>query len=208
MKKIIFITSFLLITGTSIFAQYDAQMWIKLSPELRLNFGDTPFEVRWRPDDHIFLPGLNVARTDIMLGANIWKFKLFSYSKFDALEGYWTGARLDFNLDFFNKKLLLNLQTRYFFGLNDVSADHYYLIEYLRFAVTKNIHLGVLSYGKWKIGEPFDEAHWFVGPSVFLSTPSKLSINFVVTKDIFSQDIYMTYVRLGYKIKFKRKKKE
>ena len=206
MKKIIIV--FFILISIPAFSQNNVEMWYKLSPEIRLNFEDSPWEFRWRPDDHIFLPGFNVARTDIMIGANIWKFKIFSYSKFDALKGYWTGVRFDFNTDFFNKRLLINIQERFFFGLNQNSENHYYLIQYVRYAVTKNIHTGVLMYGKWNIIEPFNEGHWFIGPSVYFGLPYNFNLHLVVTKDIHYREVYMTYIRLGFKIKWKKKKIE
>ena len=206
MKKTILIV--LIFISLSTFAQTNIDMWYKLSPEITLRIEDSPLEFRWRPDDHIFIPSipLNIARTDIMLGVNIWKFKLFNYSKFDNLGRYYTGPRIDFNYAFFNKKLLFHLQNRLFFGLNSASENHYYLIQYPRYCVTKNIHLGVLSYGKWEIGVPFDEGNWFIGPSAHFMLPYNFSLHLVLAKDIFSDEIYMTFIRLGYKIKIKRKK--
>ena len=206
-------------------AQDEFEMWYKLSPEIRLNIEKTPLEFRWRPDDHIILPNYytqyicknHIGRTDVMIGANIWKFKLFSYSKFDDLGGIWTGARLDFNTSLFNKKLLINIQERLFFGVNEKSDNHYYLIQFIRYKVAKKIQAGVLSYGKWKFAWPletgeekilFNTQNWFIGPSVNFGLPYNFNLHLALTTDIFHNNIYMTFIRLGYRIKIKSKKPE
>ncbi len=190
-------------------SQEEFEMWYKLSPEIRLNIKNTPFEFRLRPDDHIILPQINIGRTDIMLGVNLWKFKLFSYSKFDFSGKMWTGARFDFNTSLFNKKLLINIQERIFFGLNEESANHYYLIQYIRYKVAKKIQAGILSYGKWKYAWPyetdeekipFNSQYWFMGPSVNFVLPVNFNLHVALTKSIHHERTYMTFIRLGYRI--------
>lgn len=200
-KNIIFTTAivFSFLAGKSQ-DQGDMQIWYKLSPEIRLNIKDTPWEFRVRPDDHIILPSINIGRTDIMIGANFKPFKIFSYSKFDYTGRSWTGARLDYNTAIINKKLLINIQERFFFGLNEDSEMHYYLIQFIRYKITPKIHAGVLSYGKWAVEEPFNEAHWFVGPTVNFEFPYKFNLHLAFNKDVFYKDIYMLFVRLGYRI--------
>ncbi len=218
MKKIIVVAILIFISISNSFSQEDFEMWYKLSPEIRINKKGTPWEIRWRPDDHIILPkyynqylgnGRNdFGRTDIMLGVNIKKFKIFSYSKFDELGRYWTGVRLDYNTAFLNRKLMLNIQERLFFGLNESSETHYYLVQYLRYKVGKKVTAGVLSYGKWPIAESFSEGNWFVGPSTSVGLPYNFSLILSVSKDVLNENIYMTFVRLGYRIKLKKKKTE
>ena len=205
MKKITIAIIVFIITTLTAFSQTNMQMWYKVSPEIRLNITDTPFEFRLRPDDHIFLPAydLNYGRTDIMLGVNIWKFKVFSYSKFDFLKRYWTGARIDFNVDFFNHKLLLNIQKRFFFGLNDEAANHYYFVQFLRYRVTNNIHTGVLSYGKWETKTAFNQGYWFIGPSVYFKLPYNFNLHLALVKDIYHKGLHMAFFRLGYRINWK-----
>ncbi len=187
------------------------EMWYKLSPEIRINFENSPWEVRWRPDDHLLMPekyiGKNgFARIDLMIGCNFKPFKIFSYTKTDEFERAWTGARIDWNGAFINKKLLVNLQTRYFFGLNERSDDHYYLVQFIRYKLSKNLRTGILSYGKWAADEPFNEGYWFIGPSANIVLPYKFNLHIAVTKSIFHDNIYMTFIRLGYKIKAKTNK--
>jgi len=191
-----------ILLNMNVFAQDDFQMWVKLSPEIRLNIKNTIFEFRWRPDDHIFInEDLNIARTDVMLGVNVGKFKIFSYSKFDNLERSWTGARVDFNTSFLDKKLLVNIQTRYFFGLNEKSAEHYYLVQFIRYKLNSKIRAGILSYGKWASEKAFNQGYWFVGASANFILPYHFNLHIALTKDIFHKEIYMTFVRLGYKFK-------
>jgi len=200
---------FLLMLGKlSLSAQEPLEMWVKLSPEIRFNFEGSPLEIRIRPDDHIFLPEKyvstgNQARADLMIGVNFWKFKLFSYSKYDQSDAFWTGARLDFNFDAFDKKLLFNIQERYFWGLNDISEDHYYLVQYIRYRITKPSFLGVLSYGKWNTDREFNAGYWFIGPSIEMVDASGLSLQLAFTKEVFHEPVYMTFVRVGFRINFK-----
>lgn len=208
-KSIFLIYFFCLFIGINTYAQDEPlEMWVKLSPEIRMNFEDFPLEIRWRPDDHIFMPEKylptgNQARTDLMIGVNLWKFKLFSYSKYDQSDAFWTGARLDFNFTMFNKKLLLNIQERYFWGLNDESEEHYYLVQYIRYRMSKTGAVGVLSYGKWDPAKDFDKGYWFIGPSIEITDQSGIGIQLAMTKDVFHEPVYMAYIRVGYKFMIK-----
>jgi hypothetical protein len=224
MKKTAVIVMGLLIVCNGIQAQ-DSEMWYKLSPEIRLNIENTPWEFRWRPDDHIILPDKysqyigknNIARTDIMIGANISSFKVFNYSKFDELGNMWTGLRLDFNTAILSQKLLINIQERVFFGLNKQSDNHYYLVQFIRYILNKNIQAGYLGYGKWEFARPlknnetaiaFSDGNWFMGPTVNIGLPYNFNLHLALTKDIFHPEINMLFVRAGYRIKIKNKKNE
>lgn len=196
----------------AILGQEPLEMWVKLSPEIRFNFEGSPIEIRIRPDDHIFLPEKyvatgNQARADLMVGFNFWKFKLFSYSKYDQSDAFWTGARFDFNFSAFEKKLLFNIQERYFWGLNDFSEDHYYLVQYIRYRFSNSGFVGVLSYGKWNTDRDFDAGYWFIGPSLELVDQTGLSLHLAFTKDVFHEPVYMTFIRIGYRINFKNNSK-
>lgn len=202
-----FILIILVFSGINLLAQNPPQeLWIKNSPEIRMNIENTPFEFRWRPIDQMIMPDTyfgkhSLIRTDIMLGVNVWKFKIFNYSKLDEFKRYWTGIRADLNLDFFNKKLLVNIQGRMFWGLNEKSADHYYQVQYIRYVTTDNIQLGVLSYGKTKTTVAFNEGEWFIGPSFFYKLPYNFSFHVALTHNVFSTYQNMLFVRLGYKFK-------
>jgi len=189
-------------------AQYSVEMWTKISTEIKMNIENSPWEFRLRPDDHIFLPTKYVpsgsqARIDFMIGYNLWKFKIFSYTKYDQNGGLWTGPRLDFNFELLSKKLLFNFQERYFFGLKDDSEDHYYLIQYIRYQTSEMSTLGILSYGKFKIDDNFKKGYWFIGPSFEVVEKSGMSLQLAFTKDIYHEFIYMTYIKLGYKFTLK-----
>ncbi len=215
MKQLITTIFILFILTNTAKSQEGFEMWYKLSPEIRLNKKGTPWELRWRPVDHIILPkyynqylgnGRNdFGRTDIMLGVNIERFKLFSYSKFDELGRSWTGIRFDYNTSFFNRKLLLNIQERLFFGLNESSENHYYLVQYIRYRIGKKVQAGILSYGKWPFSKPFNEGNWFVGPSFYMGLPYNFSLHLALSKDILNDNIYMSFFRIGYRIKLKKK---
>lgn len=204
-------------------AQEDPELWYKLSPEIRLNIENKPWEFRWRPDDHIILPDYykeyigknNIARTDIMIGVNVKPFKIFNYSKFDELGRAWTGLRLDYNTALFNKRLLINIQERMFFGLNNDSENHYYLVQFIRYAFSRKIQAGYLGYGKWEFARPlkqdeetipFNEGNWFMGPTVNFGLPYNFNLHLALTKDVFHTNTNMLFVRMGYRINIKSKK--
>ncbi len=203
MKPKLSIFFLLLLVSIEAESQDNFQIWCKLSPEIRLNIEKTPFEFRWRPVDNTTLPDINIARTDIMAGLTFKHFKFFSYSKFDLLKRSWTGIRVDINTTMLDKKLLINIQERFFWGLNKNSEKHYYLIQYVRYKIVKNIQSGILSYGRWKPEDPFNEGHWFVGPILDFTIPDNFNFMISFDKDIFSYKIYMLFIRLGYKIKIK-----
>ncbi|MBN2892931.1 MAG: hypothetical protein JXL97_13775 [Bacteroidales bacterium] len=204
MKKYLIVFTFLFL-GMSLFSQ-DTEIWIKNSPEIRMNIQNTPLEVRWRPIDQMIMPDHyfgkhSLVRTDIMFGLTLDKIKIFNYTKFDEFDRFWTGVRFDVNLDFFDRKFLVNIQERFFWGLNDDSDNHYYLVQYLRYGVTPKIHLGILSYGKWRLDRPFDQGEWFVGPSAEFRLPYNFSFHTAFTKQIFTTNVYMWFVRIGYRFK-------
>ncbi len=191
--------------------QPEFEQWIKLSPELAITFEGKPWDIRWRPDDHIFLPEKyagqpGIARMDFMLGYSYKAVKLFNYTKVDEFWRAWTGLRFDWNFALMDEKLHFNIQERYFWGLNPDSDDHYYLIHYIRYMATKNIHAGVLSYGKWEPSEPFLDGLWFVGPSVEFKLPHHTSFHVAYTKSLFDERIYMAYAKFSWKISIKSKK--
>jgi len=195
-----------------IYSQDTTEMWVNISPELKINFEDRIWEIRFRPDDHIFLPSRyvatgNQAKMELMLGVNLWKFKVFSHTKYDQSGAFWTGARFDINFEAFNKKLLFNIQERIFWGLNDKSKDHYYLIQYIRYKIAKKAVFGFLGFGKWNVGREFNTGNWFMGPSLAIEDPSSLGIQLAITKDVFHKPTYMTYLRISYSIKFKNQNK-
>jgi hypothetical protein len=193
-------------------AQDTIEMWVNLSPELKIGFEDRIWEIRFRPDDHIFLPSKyvatgNQAKAELMLGFNFWKFKLFSHSKYDQNHAFWTGVRFDLNFSALNSKLLFNIQERYFFGLNNKAKDHYYLIQYIRYKIAAKSAFGVLLFGKWNTGRNFNTGNWFMGPSLAVEDPSSLGIQLAILKDAFHKQTYMTFLRISYSIEIKNKSK-
>lgn len=189
-------------------AQNNYVNWFKISTELKFKFDDSPFEIRLRPDDHIFLPGINIARTDLMAGVKFKNITVFAYSKFDELGGAWLGPRLDFNAFPFEKKMLIHLQGRYFFGLNPDSENHFYFINIFSYEIAKFMSVGILGYGKWEENQSFNNGIWFMGPLVDFKFPKNFVTSVAYTKDIFSPDILMLYLKFSYKIHFHIKNKE
>ncbi|MCF8297345.1 MAG: hypothetical protein K9J13_07390 [Saprospiraceae bacterium] len=195
-RKYILITLFLLFCGSNLFSQ-NIDLWYKLSPEIRLTFAKNDWEFRWRPTDFVYVEPTKVFRTDIMIGRKFKAFKVFSYSKFDTKERYWTGIRLDYNKMLFNDKALINLQGRLFFGLNDKAKDHYYHVQFFDYKLNKILGVGVLGYGQTNFGET---PMWFIGPSTTIKLSNTFGLHFAYCKDVFQDVRYLVFIRLNVKI--------
>ncbi len=184
-------------------------MWTQISPEIRLNIENTPFEFRFKPDEHTFtspnyIENGQVGQTDLLAGVNFWKCKFFSYTKFDYEGGAWTGARLDFTHLAMQDKLVLHAQARYFFPLNDKSSQHGYFIQYAGYQFSDTKSIGLLGLGKWNKGDAFTDGLWFVGPNFALSDTKNFTLQLAFLKNALDDDLYMTYIELDYTIKWKR----
>ncbi len=204
LKKSLLTILFLL--ATVLLKAQPTGMIYEISPEIKMNFEKSPLEIRFRPGDHILGDNLSDGRTDFMVGAKTKYFTLLSYSKIGYTQAnYWTGVRLDFNLSLLKNKLLFNIQERYFWGLNQKSEDHYYLIQYIRYAVFKKVHLGVLGYGKWRIEKDFNKGNSFMGPTFEVFFPYNFGFQYAIVKDVLADNLYMSFFRINYKILIKNK---
>ena len=193
-----------LLLGLSTLASAQTELWIRNSPEIKINFKSNPFEIRVRPIDQMIRPNdePNTNKIGLMMGLNIGKFKLFNYSEMDFLNRYWTGLRADVNLDFFHKKLLINMQGRYFWGLNSKTKDYYFMFQFPRYVLNKHLQIGALSYGAWFPDIPaFNKGKWFVGPSMLIVLPYHFTFHYALTDDVFNTDLLMFFVRLRYSLK-------
>ena len=205
MKKILFLAIFTL--SISAVAQTNQEIWLKNSTELKIVFKKLPFDIRYRPIEQMLMPTHyfgkhSLIRTDLLLGVGFWNMKLFSYTKYNEFNQFWTGIRFDFNLFFFDKKLLVNLQERFFGGLNPDSDDHYYLIQFINYTLTDYWDVGILAFGTWDYPSKFADGNWFAGPSVMLNFPFNLSFHLAHTKDLLHTNLNMIYLKTNYKIKF------
>lgn len=199
-KKIVFLFIILSLSFLKNYAQNDdIIMWYKLSPEATLSTKN--FDFKFRPVDLTATPEVDKYRIDFMAGVKFWKFTLYSYSKIDNYEGVWTGARLDLNFLLADKRLLLHFQERFFFGLNDVSSNHYYFINLFQWKFNDWFSAGVLGYGKWKTTQKIDEGLWFWGPIVGFELPYGFGFQISETVDFLYENRYMTLFLLKYKLK-------
>ncbi len=201
MRKIV-LTLLLLLCVSFGFAQ-DADVWIRNIPEIRMEIGNSPFEVRYRPYD-IGKDGLIL--THFMAGAKFWKFKLFSFTKYADGNRLWTGLRFETNQDFFDKRFLVNLQARYFIGLNKKSKKHYMLVQFIRWKFSENVRIGAFGMGKWSPERSFNKGEWFVGPSAKFNAPQGFSLHTAIINNLFNSKEYMVFVGLGYNFKVGKKK--
>jgi len=145
-KKTLLILLIFISSSIKIYAQDDDLiMWYKISPEATLSTKN--FDFKFRPVDLTATPDVDKYRIDLMAGVKFWKFTLYSYSKIDNYDGFWTGPRLDLNFQLADKRLLLHFQERFFWGLNDVSSNHYYIINLFQWNFNDWLSAGVLGYG-------------------------------------------------------------
>ena len=207
MKKTTIAILILVFIDSYSFSQDNFVMWNKISPEIRLNFENNPFEFRWRPVDYFLAPNIKYGRTDIMLGVKFGAFKIFNYSKFDEFGRIWTGVRFDLNLSMFDNKLLINIQERYFFGLNKKSFDQFYYIDFIMYRITKKIYLGVLKYGQWYVDRAITDGLFMIGPIINIILPHNFNLLVTSGNEIFHEGRYITIFRLGYRILWKNQNK-
>jgi len=196
LKFLFFIGIFVI--QNQVFSQTTA-VWLKFSPEVALIKKN--FELKFRPCDMTFTPDINIYRVDLSIGYSFKNFKLYEYTKFDNTKAIWTGFKFDYNLFLINKKLLIHLEERYFWGLNNNSTDHYYLVDLVGWQLNKNLMLGYFNYGKWKIAHKFNEGLLFLGPIAIYKLPANWEAQLTFTKNIFDKNTYMLLSKLSYKIK-------
>ena len=196
-------TLLLIFISISGFAQNSGtDYWWQFSPEIRLN--TAKFEFRFRPYDSFILTNTDsdskttFGRRDFMAGYIYKKFKLFVYSKFETRRKSFIGPRIDFNTRVFNKRLLVHLQYRYFWGLNTKSKDHQYIVTMFEYDSRKFINPGIFSYNK----ETFDGSTLlFYGPSASFELTKNISFLTSFMKDINTRSRYFAFVRLNIKFK-------
>ena len=191
---------FISISGFS--QESGTDFWWQFSPEIRLN---TPkFEFRYRPYDSFVITNTEsetkttFGRTDLMAGYIFKKLKVFVYSKFETRKKSFIGPRIDFNTRAFNDRLLIHAQYRYFWGLNDKSKDHQYLVTMLEYDTNKFINPGFFGYNK----QTFEGSTLlFYGPSMSFKLTKNVSFLASYMKDLNTRSRYFGFVRLNLKFK-------
>ena len=224
-QRIVVALLFVFVTSIS-FAQSD-EVWYKLSPELRLDLERPGLEFRYRPVEKT-LP-YDRFRTDFMAGKVFGNFKVFSWTKlqtgigeegkFDIkpVKQLWTGLRLDYNFKALNKKLLGNLQYRYFWRLNDDSRNQHYWIQFIYYNLHKYVDAGLLGFGRIERDHKRTETReqdmyrlpfWYMGPMVKCNFSKKMNLIVGYCPDVFGDYNALAFFRLNYRIKAMRKKTE
>ena len=134
-------------------------------------------------------------RTDLMFGKKFGDYSAYAYWKSDNEEGSWMGVRADKSIKL-TDKLSANLQVRYFAGLNDNSANHFYFIPTANYKLDDRFSVGVMGYGKKSEGkDPF----FYLGPSVGVKLTDKLSASLTYDKDILGDGGDLLFLNFGYK---------
>jgi len=177
-------------------SQDDEDLFIKLSPEIRTAHFNNKLDIRIRPVDYTY--PFKSARFDLMLGVPLMNglFKVFSYTKFDTKDRFWSGIRLENNYHLADKRLQLHFQFRFFWGLNDSSADHYYFINAFQYKSTKHFNPGLLGFGR-KMINIGDKAFWFLGPMNTVNITKNLRLISAICYDVLKKHKYFLFVRLG-----------
>ncbi len=130
----------------------------KFSIDINYNRGD--FLLKIKPIDYTYLS--KTRRIDLLAGKRFksgsGEFKVYGYLKIDNKERSWFGTRLDYGRKTLGQRLLLDLEMRFFQGLNGNSKNHFYFIPSAYYTLDKNgrFTIGVSGYGKKTVGEkPF-----------------------------------------------------
>jgi hypothetical protein len=125
-----------------------------------INYNRNDFMLKIKPIDYTFLT--KTRRIDLLAGkrfrSGIGEFKVFGYLKIDNKDRTWLGTRLNYGRKALGDRLLLDLELRFFQGLNGKSKNHVYVIPSAYYALDKNgrFLIGASGYGKKIVGEkPF-----------------------------------------------------
>ena len=151
--------------------------------------------VKFRPFIHTAPSGTQ--RTDLMLGRKFGNFTPYFYFKSDNKDRSWAGIRIDYQIKALDDKLTINNQLRYFLGLNDLSANHFYFIPTIDYKLNDKFKVGFLGYAKKDEGKkPF----FYVGPSLKVNLTKNLSALLSYDIDILrNQKADMIFISLQYK---------
>ncbi len=111
-----------------------------------------------KPVDYTYLS--RTLRVDVLAGRRFktgWgDVRAFGYLKVDNQNRSWLGTRVDFGRKALRDRLSMDLELRYFLGLNERSANNFYVIPYLYYKLDKKgvLTIGPSGYGKKTVGEP------------------------------------------------------
>jgi len=155
-QKIMFLTfmASLMFPGTARARDPERKYSIELSWERN------DWILKFRPFDYTYLS--RTQRMDFLVGKrfrlSFGDFRAFGYFKFDNKDKSWLGTRLDYGLRTLKQRLLLDLELRFFQGLNERSKNHFYVIPtaYYKFDQKGRFIAGLSGYGKKIVREaPF-----------------------------------------------------
>jgi hypothetical protein len=156
----------------------------KFSLELTYERNDLIFKLK--PFDYTYLT--RTQRVDFLAGKRFktgWgDLRAFAYLKIDNHNQRWLGTRVDFGRKALRERLNLDLELRFFQGLNGKSASHFYVIPSAYYTLDKKgrFTIGPSGYGKKVFGEkPF----FYVGLDGLIKLTGYLS-----TLVSYSRDTY------------------
>ncbi len=142
--------------------------------------------LKLKPFDYTYLT--KTQRVDFLAGkrfkANWGDIRAFAYLKIDNHNRSWLGSRLDFSKKALRERLSLDLELRFFQGLNGRSANHFYIIPYAYYTIDKKgrFTIGPSGYGKKAAGEK---------PFFYLGLDGLIKLNgFLSTLVSYSRDTY------------------
>lgn len=182
--------------------------WYKISPEMRLNVRHKNLEFRYRPIDYTY-PFANW-RMDFMAGIVKGPFKVFLYLKGDKAldqdrQRSWAGIRLDFNQLAIKNKLVLNFQYRYFAALNEQTLAQQYVVQFMDYRLSDHFSTGYLGFGRKDKGR---DPIYFGGPLIKFWWSKKHQTLIAFTRDFFSENQYLGFVRQNIVFEWKDKSKQ
>ena len=127
---------------------------------LDINYARNDLILKLKAFDYTF--SSKTQRIDFMAGrrfrSGVGDFRAFGYLKIDNKDRRWIGTRLDYSRKALGDRLLLELEMRFFQGLNGKSKNHFYVIPSAYFRLDKNgrFMIGPSGYGRKTVGEkPF-----------------------------------------------------
>lgn len=155
--------------------------------------------LKLRPFDYTF--SSKTQRVDLLIGrrfrGSFVDFTAYGYWKWDNKDRSWIGTRLDFGKKILKDRLSINLELRFFRGLNERSKAHFYAIPwvYYRFDGKGRVWAGISGYGKKTAGEdPF----FYVGLDTLIKLTDHISTLISYSKDTFGSGDFIWWIIYYY----------
>ena len=147
--------------------------------------------------------GAWTGRQDVMLGwvspSKHWR--VFSYTQLDDAQRAWTGVRVDRNWQWPGSQLQLNLQYRFFVGLNQRSAPYQFGFGLLTYPLMPGLRAGAFGFAKdWWTPAKTGQDYAFLGPMLQAKWSDHIGTLTGLGRDLTGHYRYLLMLRLAVRL--------